>query len=235
MKRTIIDVLDEEVGPNATDSVVGQYIVEKRLAEEGSSYEEWSEASTERQQADCIRWIAEIDEGRDAQGELIAEPREVQAEAVERVAGLPDALWLLSGQLHISPDEVRAKLLDIATRWRAGAVEDVCVIDAHVPNASPKEMGREMQTTFWEDFAVADGYGPEAVEDTCKRGLDYAKDDAEHVAELALVLNWRMWLHHDAGDQELYEVYLRCWQEIDQWAVDHLHGEDLATYEQIID
>ena len=58
-----------------------------------------------------------------------------------------------------------------------------------------EQIGYTPCTTFWEDFSIADrffGIG-NAIEDTYKSALAYAKTDYKVFTELVLVLNHKIW------------------------------------------
>ena len=48
----------------------------------------------------------------------------------------------------------------------------------------------------------------------------------EYVTELVLVLNHKIWQHHD-HNIELERVYDRLWREADGWCVENLTGETI--------
>ena len=50
------------------------------------------------------------------------------------------------------------------------------------------ENGYELQTTFWNDFSIADRFGIEAINDTYKRAFSEWKDNYKYLTELILVL-----------------------------------------------
>lgn len=52
-----------------------------------------------------------------------------------------------------------------------------------------QENGYELQTTFWEDFSIADRFGLAAVLDTFNRAFREWKGDYKFLTELTLVLN----------------------------------------------
>ena len=89
--------------------------------------------------------------------------------------------------------------------------------------------GYETKTTFYEDFSIADKFGADAVKDTYARAFESWKDNVEYLTELVMVLNWKIWAHHEKNE-ELAQVYNRLWQEADTWALDNLNGEDLAYF-----
>ena len=93
----------------------------------------------------------------------------------------------------------------------------------------------DVQTTFWEDFGIADKFGVAAVKDTYKRAMEYAKLDYKYLTELSLVLNHRLWIHYDNGNDLLARVYDNIWRKCHDYACDHLKGEELKYYYNVTD
>lgn len=93
----------------------------------------------------------------------------------------------------------------------------------------------ETKTTFWEDFSIADIFGYDAIEDTFKRAFDEWKDDVTYLTELAMVLNWKIWEHWDAGNDAYGKLYDTLWRKVDEYAVNNLKGEDLTYYYRTTD
>lgn len=52
-----------------------------------------------------------------------------------------------------------------------------------------KENGYELQTTFWDDFTIADLFGLSAIRNTFNRAFEEWKDNYKYLTELILVLN----------------------------------------------
>jgi len=94
--------------------------------------------------------------------------------------------------------------------------------------------GYTPQTTFWQDFSIADKFGINAVRDTCKRAFDEWKEDKVYLTELSLVLNWKIWQHAETNEA-LARVYDGLWRTIDSWAQSNLQEEALEYYYQITD
>ena len=90
--------------------------------------------------------------------------------------------------------------------------------------------GYQPKTTFWMDFSIADKFGKGAVLDTYKRAFEGWKNDVVYLTELVMVLNWKLWEHHDAGNTTLAETYDKLWSEADEYAMDNLSGDDLDYY-----
>ena len=96
------------------------------------------------------------------------------------------------------------------------------------------ENGYELQTTFWNDFSIADRFGIEAINDTYKRAFSEWKDDYKFFTELTLVLNHKIWQHYDSN-RELAALYDRLWREADEYAMNNFKGEELDYYYRITD
>lgn len=95
--------------------------------------------------------------------------------------------------------------------------------------------GYEMQTTFWDDFTIAEHFGLEAVEDTFKRAFGEWKTDYKYLTELVLVLNWKIWQHHDTNNHELAKLYDKYWREAEWYASENLKGEEYDYYFSVTD
>lgn len=93
----------------------------------------------------------------------------------------------------------------------------------------------EFKTTFWQDFTIADAFGVNAIKDTYKRAFNEWKTDKVYITELVLVLNWKIWEHHEKGDKEMTEIYDKLWRETDDWCTKNLKGDDLRYYLQTTD
>ena len=59
------------------------------------------------------------------------------------------------------------------------------------------ENGYTVQTTFWEDFTIADLFGLSAIRDTYNRAFKEWKDNCKFLTELVLVLNHKIWQHYE--------------------------------------
>lgn len=90
--------------------------------------------------------------------------------------------------------------------------------------------GYETKTTFWDDFTIADGFGVSAIRDTFNRAFNEWKTNTVYLTELVLILNWKLWQHHNAGNEEYAKVYNELWETADGYAVDNLTGDDLAYF-----
>lgn len=87
--------------------------------------------------------------------------------------------------------------------------------------ASPymTEFGYTPTTTFWTDFTIADKLAkaePKIIRDIFDVAIDYAKTDYKIFTELVMVLNHKMWIHHELNNKELSYQYQMLWEEAGQ-------------------
>jgi hypothetical protein len=96
-------------------------------------------------------------------------------------------------------------------------------------------MGYKMQTTFVEDFMIADRFGESGVRDTYKRAFEEWKDNYVYLTELVIALNWGIWRAYEVGNSTLQDVYHELWAEADLYAQDNLKGEELSFFYRVTD
>ena len=89
--------------------------------------------------------------------------------------------------------------------------------------------GYKTQTTFWEEFSVAECFEVDTVKDTYKRVFNEWKNNYIYLTELVMVLNWKIWQWHERDD-ELARLYNELWAEADEWACCNLQGEELKYF-----
>lgn len=92
------------------------------------------------------------------------------------------------------------------------------------------ENGYEMQTTFYEDFTIADAFGIDAIKDTYKRSFRDWKNNIIYVTELVMVLNWKCWQHYEHNNIEFSKLYSDLYYKSHDWCLDNLKGKDLEYY-----
>lgn len=92
-----------------------------------------------------------------------------------------------------------------------------------------KENGYELQTTFWSDFSIADLFGLPAVRDTFRRAFEEWKEDYKFLTELVLVLNHKIWQHHETRP-DLALLYQSLWEQADRYAMENLKDDELAYF-----
>lgn len=94
--------------------------------------------------------------------------------------------------------------------------------------------GYEPQTTFWDDFSIADRFGSSAVKDTFNRAFAGWKDKVVYLTELVMVLNWKIWQYYESKPS-LAEVYQSLYEKASEYAENNLAGEDLMYYYRTTD
>lgn len=90
--------------------------------------------------------------------------------------------------------------------------------------------GYETQTTFWNDFEIADRFGEKAIKDTYNRAFNEWKDNPVYVTELSMILNWRCWKYYEKHNDALSMLYEQLYENVDNWCCENLKGEDLQYY-----
>ena len=94
--------------------------------------------------------------------------------------------------------------------------------------------GYKPQTTFWDDFSIADAFGLEAIQDTYNRAFGEWKTNHIYLTELVMVLNWKIWQWYEKDDAKC-TLYNKLWSEADEWACDNLQGEELNYFYETTD
>lgn len=102
-----------------------------------------------------------------------------------------------------------------------------------------KLLDYECQTTFWDDFDIADRFGEEAIRDTYERARAEWKDNRIYGTELSMVLNHKCWYWYGEPRSKLgnkySKLYAELWEEFDNWILDNWKGEKLRYYLKITD
>lgn len=104
----------------------------------------------------------------------------------------------------------------------------------NLPGNPAREIGYTPQTTFWEDFSIADPFGLDAVQDTFNRAFSEWKSDYIYLTELVLVLNWKIGQHYKSNEN-LARLYSELWQQADAYACDNLEGDELQYFYRTTD
>ena len=97
-----------------------------------------------------------------------------------------------------------------------------------------QENGYELQTTFWEDFSIADRFGLAAVLDTFNRAFREWKGDYKFLTELTLVLNHKIWQYYE-NRPDMAVLYNTLREQADQYAKENLKGNELSYYWEVTD
>jgi len=85
--------------------------------------------------------------------------------------------------------------------------------------------GQEFQTTFWEDFSIADAFGDDAIKDTYKRAFEEWKEDLVYLTELVIVLNLKSWQWYEYKNDERSAIYSDLYYQTNSYAWDFV-GDD---------
>lgn len=89
--------------------------------------------------------------------------------------------------------------------------------------------GYKPQTTFYEDFSIADMFGKDAINDTFKRAFREWKNDYIYLTELVMVLNWKIGEHY-RYNEDYAKLYNSLWEEADMYATENLKGKELSYF-----
>lgn len=89
--------------------------------------------------------------------------------------------------------------------------------------------GYETMTSFWSDFSIAEKFGISAIKDTFNRAFNEWKDNYKYLTELVMILNWKIWEHHEKNNRAYAELYNALWEAADAYACENLNGDE-ATY-----
>lgn len=92
----------------------------------------------------------------------------------------------------------------------------------------------ELQTTFWDDFSIADVFGVDAVQDTYDRAFEEWKHDYRYLTELVMVLNHKIWQWY-RRNETLARLYNTLWDQAAGWAEQTLHGDAIDYYWRVTD
>lgn len=66
-------------------------------------------------------------------------------------------------------------------------------------------------TTFNQDFTIADHFGVLAIKDTFRRAFNEWKGNYKYLTELVMVLNHKIFEHHNNGNMEYMLLYNELW------------------------
>ena len=95
--------------------------------------------------------------------------------------------------------------------------------------------GYEPQTTFYEDFSIADMFGISAIKDTYRRGIETAIGFGYiYLTEFVMALNWKIWEHYQHNDKYA-KLYNDMWMDACEIATTTLKGDELSYYYRTTD
>lgn len=107
------------------------------------------------------------------------------------------------------------------------------------PGWSRYEEERE-ETTFWEDFSIADIFGLDAVKETFDLAFDSWKDNYKYLTELSIVLNHKIWqwyglIGKDKRADPYSKLYDTLWKQVHSFAQENLKGDAADFYFEVTD
>lgn len=79
----------------------------------------------------------------------------------------------------------------------------------------------EYQTTFWEDFGIAECFGAEAIKDTYRHAKAEWGRDRVYGTELSMILNHKCWYWYEEQNTKLGRLYGELWEEWHSWVLDN--------------
>lgn len=100
--------------------------------------------------------------------------------------------------------------------------------------ALERQFDYQFETTFWEEFSIADNYGSEGVVEHYNLVFDQWKDNLKFLTELVMVLNWKIAQWYQVDD-DLGLTYDQLWKRADGYAMETLKGDDLHYYLSTLD
>lgn len=89
--------------------------------------------------------------------------------------------------------------------------------------------GYETFTTFWQDFAIAELFGVDAIRDTFQRAFEEWKHDYKYLTELVMVLNHKCWQFYQNVDA-YSNLYAELYYQASGYALENLKDEELTYY-----
>ena len=97
-----------------------------------------------------------------------------------------------------------------------------------------QQNGYELQTTFWDDFSIADRFGLSAIQDTFNRAFEEWKNNYKYLTELVLVLNHKIWQYHETRP-DMAILYNTLWTQTDLYAKENLKDDELSYFYEVTD
>ena len=97
-----------------------------------------------------------------------------------------------------------------------------------------KMLNYKFESSFWEEFSIAEDYGPEGIHHHYDIVFEQYKDNLKYLTELVLVLNIKIFIWYGVDDT-IGKMYDQLWKETDGYAIDTLKGDDLHYYLHTLD
>ena len=100
--------------------------------------------------------------------------------------------------------------------------------------ALEKMLDFKFESSFWEEFSIAEEFGPEGIHHHYDIVFEQYKDNLKYLTELVLVLNLKIFLWYGVDDT-IGLTYDQLWKETDGYALNTLKGDDLHYYLHTLD
>ena len=100
--------------------------------------------------------------------------------------------------------------------------------------ALEKQFDFKFETSFWEEFSIADQYGSDGIKEHYDQVFSEWKDNLKYLTELVLVLNWKIFQWYQIDDA-IGLTYDELWKKTDAYALENLKGDDLHYYLSVLD
>ena len=97
-----------------------------------------------------------------------------------------------------------------------------------------KMLDYKFESTFWEEFSIAEDYGVEGVKGHYDLVFSQWKDNVKFLTELVLVLNIKLFTWFKVDD-ELGRLYEDLYVDADSYALSTLDGDDLHYFLHTLD
>jgi len=95
--------------------------------------------------------------------------------------------------------------------------------------ALEKMLDFKFESTFWEEFSIAEDYGSEGIKEHYDLVFTQWKDNLKYLTELVIVLNIKIFIWYGVDDS-IGLTYDQLWKETDSYALDTLKGDSLHYY-----
>ena len=100
--------------------------------------------------------------------------------------------------------------------------------------ALEKMLDYKFESTFWEEFSIAENYGPDGVREHYDLVFSQWKDNIKFLTELVLVLNLKLFIWFKVDD-DLGKMYEDLYVDADAYALSSFEGDDLHYYLHTLD
>ena len=97
-----------------------------------------------------------------------------------------------------------------------------------------KMLDYKFETTFWEEFSIAENYGVNAVKEHYDLVFPQWRDNIRFLTELVLVLNLKLFIWFGVDD-DLGKLYEALYMDADTYALSTFEGNDLDYYLHTLD